>query len=333
MLQRLNLRENNFIGGFPVWVANMKSLVYLDISSNHLTGPLPFNCSGLQNLQELYLSHNFLWGIIPPWLFTLPSLEYLALSSNLFAGQIPEFKRNLPLLDISLSDNKLHGTIPQSIYTLVNLTYLLLSSNDLSGGVDLQKLKNLKYLDLSNTNLSLITTSGANNTFPSLREIYMSSCNIEVVPDFLRTSEKLVRRDISNNIIRGQIPNWVGFIGKASLSYLNLSHNFLTDIKQLPWERLQTLVLHSNSLQGQLPTPPPSIQYFFISNNSLSGEIPSLICNASSLQILDLSAQEGGEIEKNGYRHFGKKKVTNIGSHPSTERRRKLLLLLEIIME
>ncbi|KAH7849301.1 hypothetical protein Vadar_015958 [Vaccinium darrowii] len=282
--------------------------LFLPISA----GPLPFNLSGLQNLQGLYLNNNFLRGIILPWLFTLPSLEYLVMNSNLFTGQIPEFQHNLPLLCINFDDNKLHGPIPQSIYTLVNLTILGLSSNDLSGGVDPQKLKNLEYLLLSNTNLTLITTSGDNNTLPNLRVIIMSSCNIEMFPDFFRTSEKIEQLDLSNNRIRGQIPNWFGFIGKASLSYLNLSHNFLTDIKELPWERLQILDLHSNLLQGQLRLPPPSIRYIFISNNNLSGGIPSLICNASSLQILDLShnklsgvvpqcAQEGGEIEKNGY--------------------------------
>ncbi|KAG5564564.1 hypothetical protein RHGRI_000670 [Rhododendron griersonianum] len=117
----------------------------------------------------------------------------------------------------------------------------------------------------------------------------MSSCNIEVFPNFLRTSENLEKLDLSYNRIHGQIPNWVGFIGKASLWYLNISHNFLIDIKQLPWEGLNTLDLRSNLLQGSLPIPPPLIQYFFISNNSLSGEIPSLICNASVLKILDLS--------------------------------------------
>ena len=35
--------------------------------------------------------------------------------------------------------------------------------------------------------------------------------------------------------------------------------------------------------------PPPSIRQFTISNNRLSGDIPSLICNLSSVQVLDLS--------------------------------------------
>ncbi|KAH7848541.1 hypothetical protein Vadar_004175 [Vaccinium darrowii] len=261
MLETFDLGHNNFIGGFPLWVAKLKPLVNLYIDSNQLTGPLPLNLSGLQNLRMLYVSNNSFTGVIPPWLFTLPSLEALALGYN-----------------------KLHGPIPESISTLVNLIDLFFESTNLSGVVDLQKLENLQSLSLSNTNISVIA-----NTFPNLKYLYMSSCNIEVFPGFLRTSENLATLDLSNNRIHGQIPNWVLFIGKYSLRDLNLSHNFLTNIKQLPWEKLDTLDLRFNLLQGPLPIPPASIRYFFISNNSLHGEIPSLICNASSLEILDLS--------------------------------------------
>ncbi|KAH7849219.1 hypothetical protein Vadar_014747 [Vaccinium darrowii] len=284
MLETFDLGANNFIGGFPVSVVNLKPLVKLYIGSNQLTGPIPLNLSGLQNLRGLYLYNNSLSGVIPPSLFTLPSLEDLDLRSNCLTGQIPELRHDLPLKRIYLSDNKLHGPIPKSISNLVNLTVLSLESTNLSGVVDFQRLENLKYLSLSNTNISVIT-----NTFPKLRSFFMSSCNVEEFPGFLRTSENLESLDLSNNRIQGQIPNWVMFMGKYSLGYLNLSHNFLTNIKQLPWEHLYTLDLRFNSLQGPLPIPPPSIQYFFISNNSLSGEIPPLICNASSLGILDLS--------------------------------------------
>ncbi|XP_058216854.1 receptor-like protein 6 [Rhododendron vialii] len=269
-LKDLALEDNNFIGGFPLWVANLKPLVSLSMYRNQLAGPIPFNLSGLQNLQYFYLSSNSLSGVLPPSLFSLPSLLYLDLSSNKLTGQIPKFQHRLPFYSIDLSDNKLCGV------------------------VDLQVLNNLEELSVFNTNLSVVAGSNVNNTLPNLKGLYMSSCNIEVFPYFLRFSENLEELDLSQNNIHGQIPNWVGFIGKASLVNLNLSHNFLTSnfltgIKQLPWEKLDTLDLRSNLLQGPLPIPPPLVRYFFISNNSLSGEIPSLICNASSLEILDLS--------------------------------------------
>ncbi|KAH7848840.1 hypothetical protein Vadar_008890 [Vaccinium darrowii] len=265
MLEVLDLSGNNFIGGFPLWVANLKPLVYLSIDSNQLTGPLPLNLSGLQNLQVLGLSNNSLSGVIPPSLFTLPSLEYLALRSNCLTGQIPELRHDLPLKLIYLSNNKLHGPIPKSISNLVNLTVLSLESTNLSGVVDFQRLEKLEEIYLSNTNLLVTAGSNVNNTFPNLQRFYMSSCNVEEFPGFLRTSENLEVLDLSNNRIHGQIPNWVTFVGKYSLGYLNLSRNFLTNIKQLPWEHLDTLDLRFNLLQGPLPIPPPSIRpKFFV---------------------------------------------------------------------
>ncbi|KAH7849739.1 hypothetical protein Vadar_022339 [Vaccinium darrowii] len=266
MLETFDLGDNNFIGVFPLWVANLKPLVDLGLYGNQLTAPIPLNLSGLPNLQLLYLSNNFLSGVIPPSLFTLPSLKYLYLWSNCLTGQIPELQHDLPLEWIDLSYNKLHGPIPKSISTLVNLTVLSLESTNLSGVVDFQRLEKLEEIYLSNTNLLVTAGSNVNNTFPNLRLFYMSSCNVEEFPGFLRTSENLEALDLSNNRIHGQIPNWVTFVGKYSLSYLNLSRNFLTNIKQLPWEHLATLDLRSNLLQGPLPIPPPSIRSQFFSD-------------------------------------------------------------------
>ncbi|XP_044496126.1 receptor-like protein 33 [Mangifera indica] len=74
-----------------------------------------------------------------------------------------------------------------------------------------------------------------------------------------------------------------------TLTYLNLSHNYLTNIKQLPWKNLDILDLDSNKLNGSLPILPPSLTVLLLSSNKLIGEIPHLICNLNSIQILDLS--------------------------------------------
>lgn len=74
---------------------------------------------------------------------------------------------------------------------------------------------------------------------------------------------------------------------------LDLSHNILTAFEGqpsiLPWETMERLYLNSNSLQGSLPSPPLSTSYFFASENKLAGRIPELICEVTSLFILDLS--------------------------------------------
>ncbi|PSR84536.1 Receptor-like protein [Actinidia chinensis var. chinensis] len=290
-LKVLDLRNCRFSGSIPKWIGNLTRINYLVLSRNAFTGPIPSAIGELQNLKYLLLSDNKLIGTIPSGLLNLPSLLFLDLSGNQFTGQINEFQHKSTLKVIDLSRNKLHGPIPHSVSKLSNLLELRLSSNNLSGVVELKMFSNLKFLhgvDLSNTNLSVNTESNINSTFPNIMSFLMSSCKIDEFPRFLRTLVNLVELDLSNNKIHGTVPEWV--TGKASLTYLNLSHNFLTSIERLPLgEKLDVLDLHSNLLQGPLPIPPPSTWYFFISQNKLSGEIPSSICNAKSFEILDLS--------------------------------------------
>ncbi|KAL7168304.1 hypothetical protein ACSBR2_038694 [Camellia fascicularis] len=289
-LGNLTQVTDSFNGQIPFTLSNLNQLTLLDLSENNLDGKIP-NFSGLHNLQTLHLHNNSLNGTLPSWLLNLPSLTESDLSSNQLTGQNPEFQHKSKLMNIDLSYNELYGPIPQSISNLVNLTQHDFSSNNFSDVVELQtfsNLKNLDYLDLSYNSLSVSTINNINNTFPELRSFYMTFCKIKEFPDFFKALEN-VELDISYNEIHGKIPKWVGIMGKASLWYLNLSHNFLIGINQFPWKNLEILDLCSNLIQGQLPVPPLSVLYFFFSQNKLTGEIPSSICRASSLYILDLS--------------------------------------------
>ncbi|XP_030964528.1 receptor-like protein 7 [Quercus lobata] len=291
-LKHLALYDCNFTGSIPAWLGNLTKLTYLDLSSNSFSGllpsslfnlpnlstlslgnnqfvgPLPSHVSGL-NLVDLYLSSNFLNGTLPSWLFSMPSLETLYLYRNQFVGEIGEFKYN-SLKDLDLGYNKLHGSIPRSVSRLVNLTSLSLSSNNLSimlGSEMFSKLKNLQILDLSNNSVSI--NNNAAYALPNLQELNLSSSNISEFPTFLRLTTNLQSLDLSNNKIYGRVPKWLGDMGMNSLYYVNL---------------------HDNLLQGPFPTLNfSSLHFMFFSNNKFTGEIPSFICDAIYLQVLDLS--------------------------------------------
>ena len=167
---------------------------------------------------------------------------------------------------IHLSNNELHESIPSSIYELVNLRYLYLSSNKFSGVLEtskFEKLKNLIDLDLSNNMLSLTISIHSNSMLPNIMSV-----------------------DLSNNNISG-ILSWN--VGKDTLSYLDLSYNSISGFEMLPWKSMRFLYLHSNLLQGQIPTPPNYTSFYIVSHNKLSGEILLLIFKASSMEVLDLS--------------------------------------------
>ncbi|KAJ9702929.1 hypothetical protein PVL29_004602 [Vitis rotundifolia] len=266
----LSLSRNHFSGKISKVINvfnNFRNLISLGLSSNNFSGQLPPSIRNLTNLQDLYLSDNFnlFNGTIPSFLYTLPSLLRLGLSHNKLTGHIGEFQFD-SLEAIDLRMNEFYGSIPSSIFKLVNLRYLLLSSNNFSGVLETSnfgKFRNLTSLDLSNNMLSLTTSDNSNSILPNIQSL-----------------------DFSNNNISGV---WSWNMGKDTLWYLNLSYNFISGFEMFPWKSMHFLDLHSNLLQGPLPTPPNSTFFFSVSHNKLSGEISSSICKGSSMGILDLS--------------------------------------------
>ncbi|KAB2033059.1 hypothetical protein ES319_D05G422400v1 [Gossypium barbadense] len=289
----LDLWGNKLSGQIPLSILNLTQLEYLVISENSLEGSIPDEVTAVPNLIYLVLYDNLLNGTLPSWLYTAPSLKGIILSQNQFSGHIKEFQtKSLEYLD--LENNKLQGPLPSSIFQLLNLTGLLLSSNNLSGVIEFRmfsNLPNLKYLYLSYNNLSLTSnsTSTVNHILPNLTDVLLSSCNLSEFPQFLKGLKSLESLDLSCNKIEGKIPQWMQEVGNVSLTYFNVSHNSLTEVEHFPWKNIERLDLSSNLISGNLPIPASTISVFFISNNSFNGEVSSLICNASSLRILDLS--------------------------------------------
>ncbi|XP_031277395.1 receptor-like protein 6 [Pistacia vera] len=312
----LDLSFNNFSGPIPSFHMS-KNLTYLDLSNNLLTDAIPSSWEQLQNLSYVDLRFNSLNGSIPSSLFAIPSLQKLQLANNQFRGQVPQFSdaSSYQLDTLVLSDNRLEGPIPMSIFELKKLNILLLSSNNFTGTVPLDKIQsltNLTRLDFSYN--SLTVNASSNGSFlPQITTLRLASCNLNVIPN-LKNQSRLFQLDLSDNQISGEIPNWIWEVGNGDLNSLNLSHNFLVGLQE-PYviPNLSVLDLHSNFLRGKIPLPPPDVIYvdysknsfssipteignsltftmfFSLSDNMISGPIPESICNATLLQVLDLS--------------------------------------------
>ncbi|KAJ3676447.1 hypothetical protein LUZ60_003859 [Juncus effusus] len=346
-LVKLSLFNCSFYGDLPASFTNLTKLVHLDISLNNFSGKIPqftnwpniqdlkltgnnftgeifnINFKTLINLTEIDLSNNSLTGQIPASLFSLSSLQILLLSSNRFSGNLSEFLNgSLNLQTVDLSTNNLQGSVPVSIFQLSNLSVLILASNNFTGTVNLDSfryLKNLRNLDLSSNKLSLIDGNYEINyrLFPQIKSLKLVSCDLTKFPSFLQYQYGISILDLSNNKIRGMVPNWIWSFSNQSLTSLNLSHNSFTNLEtNSSFETLTSLLIldfHSNLISGILPLPPPNIIvldfsnnlfslfpsnffsflgftiYLSLSNNSLTGQIPNSICNMNYLQVLDLS--------------------------------------------
>ncbi|KAL3531671.1 hypothetical protein ACH5RR_005192 [Cinchona calisaya] len=321
-LVNLDFSFNKFNGSIPSF-RKSKNLRYIDLSRNDLTGTIlstPFE--GLANLSFINLGFNSLSGSIPSSLLALPSLRTLQLPNNKFKGKVDEFPNaSASLLEtLDLSGNQLNGSIPNFFFDLRRLRVLSLSSNSFSGSLQLEvinRLANLTILELSHYNLSIDASSSnsSQSVFPQLSVLKLASCKLKTFPN-LKNQFKMIQLDLSDNQITGEIPKWIWEVSSESLSYLNLSCNLLVDLEK-PYTMptgLLVLDLHSNKLQGDFPLPPETATYvdyssnkfnnsissdighyisstffFSLSNNGLTGVIPASICNASYLQVLDLS--------------------------------------------
>ena len=134
--------------------------------------------------------------------------------------------------------------------------------------------------------------------------------------DLIQRLGSLTKLDLSYNSLAVIVSDWIWEVCNGSLTHLNLSRNSLVGLQE-PFSILSLTVLdlHSNWLQGKIPPPPPFAVYvdysnnnfsnsiphdignlfsmtlfFSLSNNKLTGVIPKSICEATYLQVLDLSS-------------------------------------------
>ncbi|KAF5176079.1 Phytosulfokine receptor [Thalictrum thalictroides] len=85
----LELSYNHLTGPIPPEFGNLKKLLVLDLKSNNLSGSIPSELSGITTLVTLDLSHNNLSGTIPPSLTKLSFLSTFSVANNHLSGRVP----------------------------------------------------------------------------------------------------------------------------------------------------------------------------------------------------------------------------------------------------
>ncbi|XP_028797561.1 receptor-like protein Cf-9 [Neltuma alba] len=270
-LRRLDLDYVNMSSVTPNSLSLLRnlssSLVYLSLWNTSLRGNMTDAVFCLENLKVLYLGGNRNIQVQLPKLNWSSPLVMLSLHDTPFSGEVPDSIGHLKSLeDLDLSYCQFEGPIPPSFKNLTQLRSLDLSSNKFSSGFSsLSTLVNLSYLTLSNNSFS------------------------GQIPSSLSNLEHLYHLDLSMNNFSDEIPDVFGKL--RELQYLALNNNNFSG--QVPSSLLNTSVtfldLSFNMLHGSLPNPFFGANYFSVSNNKFSGNISFLFCNASSLEILNLS--------------------------------------------
>ncbi|CAL9235337.1 unnamed protein product, partial [Arabidopsis halleri] len=300
-LEDLSLSFNGFLGQFPSsfippTFSNLTSLTDLRLDQNQLSGNFPL----VQNLTELYalvLSNNQFSGTIPSSLLTMPFLSVLGLNENNLSGsiQVPNSSSSSRLERLLLGFNHFEGQIIEPISKLINLTHLDLSFLNTSSPIDLSLLSSLKSLvslKLSGNSISPASLSSDSYIPLTLEILSLKHCGIREFPNILKNLQSLEFMDISENRIKGEIPEWLWSL--PHLSTVNLINNSLNGFEGsrevlVNSSSMLILGLDFNSFEGALPNLPLSISVFSASYNSFTGEIPLSICNRTSLAFLSLS--------------------------------------------
>ncbi|XP_054817747.1 LRR receptor-like serine/threonine-protein kinase RGI1 [Prosopis cineraria] len=291
-LEKLELQSNNFHGGLPKELLQLRKLEILNLSYNTFSGEIPTWIGSLFMLQHLSLGNNSFGGLIPPSICNLSNLETLDLKSNSINGSIPvDIGRLQHLKFLSISRNMLSGSIPPTISNLSSLEHISLSLNFLEGHIpkEMNKLTNLKNKYIGMNQLS--------GQIPSIGNLFM-----------------LENLYLASNSLQGNIPNEISNL--TNLNSIYLSFNQLSG--HIPrgigkFTRLEELVLDNNNFEGNIPNEIVSLanlKMMGLSVNQLSGPIPRGIGNLTVLQQLYLGSNN---LEDKGKSKTHTETISTIG--------------------
>ncbi|XP_022983358.1 receptor-like protein 12 [Cucurbita maxima] len=316
----LSLSRNSFEGSIPESICNATSLQVLDLSSNNLRGMFP-QCltQRTDNLVVLNLRGNALNGSIPNTFPVTCSLRTLDLSGNSIEGELPKSLSNCRHLEVlDIGNNQIQDIFPCPLKNISTLRVLVLRSNKFHGRFGCQESngswESLQIVDISRNNFngsisgkSIVKWKAMVNEedYSKSRAIHLrfsffkfSSVNYQdtvtitskgLDVELQKTLTVYTSIDFSCNSFDGQIPIEVGQL-------------------RLVLKDLQTIFLPVSIFLTFIPTylkghsrfssviPPAvgnylaSTVFLSLSRNSFEGSIPESICNATSLQVLDLSS-------------------------------------------
>ncbi|CAH8347653.1 unnamed protein product [Eruca vesicaria subsp. sativa] len=328
LLETLDLSNNlELTGEIPALFGDLPQLKYLDLSVNYFEGQIhrfleAFSKNKGNILVYLNLNHNHLNGTLPESLGTLRNLQILDLSLNSFTGSIPSSVGNMvSLKKLDLSYNSMDGEIDSSLGKLEELVDLNLMANRWEGVLlkpHFVKLRSLKsFLLTTEPNRSLVINLPSTWVPPfRLEKINIENCQMgPLFPMWLQVQNKLNSVTLRNNGIADKLPNsWLSGIA-SDVTELILANNRIkgTLPQNLVFPKLNTIDLSSNNIEGPFPlwtttavdiylhqnnfSGPlplnidvlmPRVRRLYLFDNTFIGEIPSSLCEATRLNILDI---------------------------------------------
>ncbi|XP_074318017.1 receptor-like protein EIX2 [Silene latifolia] len=279
---QLDLAEVSFTKGFSSFIRSFPNLRHLYLSSNEYPGRvIPQELGNITRLETLEVNlYNTMYASSLSMLSRLTSLKRLVLNSVSLSKATDwlQVVSNLPHLEhLDLSGCSLPNVIRHS----------QLNANSS---------KSLAYLDLSDNYLESSSSWSWIFNHRSLISFFISNNQLTgPIPNSFRGMTSLSHPDLSYNRLEGHLPSSLG--GLCGLRSLDVSQNRLQgDLMSIFWslscanESLTTLSMDNNLFSGSLPdfTKFSSLSKLILHSNKLNGSLPSYFWRPSSLAIFDV---------------------------------------------
>nr|XP_027099551.1 receptor-like protein EIX2 [Coffea arabica] len=298
-LTYLDMRFNNLQGSIPSEIGQLINLTYLDLSGNNLQGSIPSEIGQLSKLTNLSLFDNELNGTIPINLGQLTKLQDFDVGDNSLTGVLSEdhFAKLRELKSLDLSGNSLALNVSSSWVPPFQLRRIWMGSIIVGPRFPawLRTQEEVWELDMRNASISDAMPSWFRVLCHNITSVDLSSNSLTGNPlEFKQHRPSRYRyREIflSSNKFDGSLKSL-----PLDISYLDLSHNFLTGhIPQLEVGQtsvVQSLLLNDNRFTGTIPEDlckSENLSELDLSNNLLSGSVPLCLGNLRDLWLLNLA--------------------------------------------
>ncbi|CAI9290221.1 unnamed protein product [Lactuca saligna] len=299
----LNLSSNNISGEVPDLSSSFFGAQMIDLSSNNFNGPIPHLPSSLTSLN---LSRNkFSGGISFLCQIVDGLLEFLDVSHNSLTGQLPDCLWHFNLLKVlNLGHNNLFGKLPKSIGSLINLEVLYLYKNNFSGQLPLS-LKNcmkLNFLDLGTNRFFGNVPIWIGENLSGLYVLILRSNNFfGTIPLQICQLPNLQILDFSRNNLHGSIPSCLnnltrmaqeGFLAPPNVHpYTSAIGSFSNFILPYPTkeEYVDNAMIEWQGDEREFTHNLGLLKSIDLSSNKLTGHIPYELTNLHELLALNLS--------------------------------------------